>query len=132
MRAALVLAAVGSRFLGASGFGYETIYPQIMMGKVLDIFAEHGTMAKTMMGPFSTGWLSINGTLALEDVRSLVYTHILAASSSVYFIYTGHPSGAFVGYYNEGILAAANGSRALGSCPPARDAARSPHMARMP
>ena len=58
--------------------------------------------------------LDFNGTLALDDVRALVYTQALAASDDVYFVWTGHPSGAFVGYYNKGFLAAANGSRALG------------------
>ena len=113
MRAAIVLVLVGSRPYVASCFGYESIYPPIMVSQLAAIFSEHGTMASTMMTAFSTGWL-FDGTLVLDDVRALAYTQMLAASSNVYQVWTGHPSGAFVGYYNEGILTAANGSRALG------------------
>ena len=79
MRAAIVLVLVGSRPYVASCFGYESIYPPIMVSQLAAIFSEHGTMASTMMTAFSTGWL-FDGTLVLDDVRALAYTQMLAAS----------------------------------------------------
>ena len=113
MRALLFASLLAARLRAAACFGYESIYARIIEEQVLVKFTEHVTMAGTMMTAFSTGWL-YNGTVVLDDVRALVYTQALAASDDVYFVWTGHPSGAFVGYYNKGFLAAANGSRALG------------------
>ncbi|KAH8048703.1 chlorophyll synthetase [Aureococcus anophagefferens] len=113
MRALLFALLLAARLRAAACFGYESIYARIIEEQVLVKFTEHVTMAGTMMTAFSTGWL-YNGTVVLDDVRALVYTQALAASDDVYFVWTGHPSGAFVGYYNKGFLAAANGSRALG------------------
>lgn len=56
---------------------------------------------------FETGWIGYNATGATthEDLRRLLYTHIRVVDSSVYHLWSGHPDGGFIGYYNVGVLA---------------------------
>ena len=116
-RAALVaVAALAARPAGADAparYGFSTEIATLLELSLFQSLAEHQTNSAILSGAFDTAWL-YNGTLLLEDVRALLYTELLASSSDVYFIYSGFTNGAFIGYYNEGVVLAAGGGRAIG------------------
>ncbi|KAH8097901.1 sulfotransferase [Aureococcus anophagefferens] len=116
-RAALVaVAALAARPAAADAparYGFSTEIATLLELSLFQSLAEHQTNSAILSGAFDTAWL-YNGTLLLEDVRALLYTELLASSSDVYFIYSGFTNGAFIGYYNEGVVLAAGGGRAIG------------------